>query len=318
MHEEQIILQPQRPRFIDTLNEPTFSEGWSRSVRSKRTSSASRNRSRVKQRPRFLSSHASFSVNLSRSDQDDSREHRGISNERQERSEVGLVGAFSSNREKKRKERNKLKAEKMFARQFGDDNTSTKRSSSFPSGENDQPEGAPRPALYKGQMGAKHRKSSKMQQQVQGQPSSFLADRFSYLLRLVDHPAFPRVARIATLGICICIVSFCLYTPAQHFYHAQRENERLVAEYSVIKERNNALDIQNDILASKAGMEDAVRKKLGYVKDGENAAVVTGLSDATVGKNRKSENVEASVLSRSVQVPEAWYTPFLDTFFHYE
>ena len=316
MHEGKIILQKQRPRFIDSKDEPLKKAGRGSSVRQRSRSSHARMRGRSAQ---VSFSRPSFSANSSRREpMGDSRSENDFSETKRNVHEVGLVGAFSQSRDKKRKEKNKLKAEKMFEKQFGEDANKRKDSSSASFNNKDYAGGVPRPALYKGQMGSKHRKSSKMQQQVKGYEATSFFDRFAFLRGVADHPAFPRVTKLATVGICICVVAFCLYTPAQHFYHAQRENDRLVAEYTVIKERNNALDIQNDILASKAGMEDAVRKKLGYVKDGENAAVVTGLSASATNKNKDNENVEATVLSRSVQAPEAWYTPFLDTFFHFE
>ena len=67
-----------------------------------------------------------------------------------------------------------------------------------------------------------------------------------------------------------------------------------------------------DSLASNAGMEDAVRQKYGFVVDGEETAVVSGLSE-TAGN--RGDNVEANVLSSSVKAPEEWYTPYLDALF---
>ena len=109
-----------------------------------------------------------------------------------------------------------------------------------------------------------------------------------------------------------------LYTPAQHYYQSVREHDRLVAEYTSIQERNVKLDQQNDALASSAGMEDAVREKYGYIKTGEETAVVTGLSEDTLEDIHGASDVEGNVLSSSVKAPEEWYTPFLDAFFGVE
>ena len=124
--------------------------------------------------------------------------------------------------------------------------------------------------------------------------------------------------KVAASVICALLVAVFLYTPAQQLYQAQRERDRLAAEYSVIERRNDALDVQNDILASDAGMEDAVREKYGYVKTGEQTAVVTGLSASATDTSRGSAGIEANVLSSSVKSPEEWYTPLLDAFFGIE
>jgi len=106
-----------------------------------------------------------------------------------------------------------------------------------------------------------------------------------------------------------------MYAPAQQYYQAQREHDKLAAEYSAIEDRNKALNEQNDILASDAGMEDAVRQKYGYVKAGEQVANVAGLSDGASESRRDSDNLQANVMSSTVKAPTEWYTPLLDTFF---
>ena len=206
-----------------------------------------------------------------------------------------------SAREERRHERAKARADKMFSKQFAE------------SGSPDVPsEGAPRPALYKGKMGSKHRKSARMQRSSSaGSPSAKLnlSGWFSAI------PLTSRSLKIGTAVLCTLLVCVFLYAPAQQYYQAQREHDRLTAEYNTIEDRNDVLDAQNDILASDAGMEDAVRQKYGYVKNGEEVAVVTGLSDRVADSSHDGENIEASVLSGSVRAPEEWYTPFLDAFF---
>ena len=129
----------------------------------------------------------------------------------------------------------------------------------------------------------------------------------------------PRKLRLGTVALCVVLLFAFLYTPAQQFYQAQRENARLTAEYASIEQRNDAIDANNDTLASDAGMEDAVRQKYGYVRSGDQVAVVSGLSDRVVGTALAADNegVEANVLSSTVKAPEEWYTPFLDAFFGY-
>ena len=211
----------------------------------------------------------------------------------------------SGRSQERAKARTKARADKMFAKQFGDSGAFADAAT----------RGAPRPALYKGKMGATHRKSARMQRSSSaGSPNARISASgwFSSL------PVTTRGLKIGTAVLCVFLVCAFLYAPAQQYYQAQREHDRLAAEYSTIENRNEALDVQNDILASDAGMEDAVRQKYGYVKRGEEAVTVTGLSDRATDTRRGAENIEANVLSGSVRAPEEWYTPLLDAFFGVE
>ena len=177
------------------------------------------------------------------------------------------------------------------------------------------PEGAPRAALYEGKMGSTHRKSARMQRVSEAGPVSAKINPAGWFSNI---PLSPRTLKVATAVLCVALVAVFLYVPAQQYYQAQREHDRLVAEYSIVEERNNAIDFENDSLASNAGMEDAVREKYGYIKTGEETAVVTGLSEDTLEDIHGASDVEGNVLSSSVKAPEEWYTPFLDAFFGVE
>ncbi|MBQ9002348.1 MAG: hypothetical protein IJ087_10885 [Eggerthellaceae bacterium] len=207
-------------------------------------------------------------------------------------------------RERRRRERTKARAERMYSKQFVDASTT-----SVPE------EGAPRPALYEGKMGSSHRKSARMQRSSSAGSVTAKVNPVGWLASM---NITARALKIATVALCAVLVCTSLYVPAKQFYQAQREHDRLAAEYSIIEKRNDTLDVQNDILASDAGMEDAVRQKYGYVKKGEETAVVTGLSDSATNTSRGSDNIEANVLSSSVKASEEWYTPLLDAFFGVE
>ena len=227
---------------------------------------------------------------------------RGFADEGQ-RLERAYATALSA-RERRQRAHTKARADKMFSRQF-------------PMGSSEEPsaENAPRPALYEGKMGSTHRKSARMQRASSAGPVSAKLNPSGWFSSL---PVTPRALKVAAVALClICAYGF-LYGPAQQYYQAQRENERLSMEYSAIEQRNEALDVQNDILVSDAGMEDVVRQKYGYVKSGEQTAVVTGLSENATDTSRGSENIEANVLSSSVKAPKEWYTPLLDAFFGVE
>ena len=211
------------------------------------------------------------------------------------------AGHKSDARERRRRERTKARADRMFAKQFENDPSSP-----------GQDEGAPRAALYEGKMGASHRRSARMQQASTALPHTAKINPAGWF----SHVNISRKAlRLGTALLCIVLVGVFLYTPAQQYYQAQRERDRLAAEYAVLAQRNDALGEQNDTLSSNAGMEDAVREKYGYVVKGDETAVVSGLSEPTTDSSRDGENIEANVLASAVKAPEEWYTPYLDAFF---
>lgn len=196
----------------------------------------------------------------------------------------------------------------MFDRQMAISSASREHASA-------EAEGAPRAALYEGKMGATHRKSARMQRVSEAGPVSAKINPAGWFNNL---PLNVRTMRIATAVLCTVLVAVFLYVPAKQYYQAQREHDRLEAEYAVVEQRNSTIDFENDSLASDAGMEDAVREKYGYIVAGEETAVVTGLSDETMENVHGTADVEGNVLSSSVKAPEEWYTPFLDAFFGVE
>lgn len=210
-------------------------------------------------------------------------------------------------REERKRQRTKARADKMFDRQNALASASREKSGDV--------DGAPRAALYEGKMGSTHRKSARMQRVSEAGPVSAKINPAGWFNNI---PLSPRALHIATAVLCVALVAVFLYVPAQQYYQAQREHDRLAAEYAVVEERNSAIDFENDSLASDAGMEDAVREKYGYVIAGEETAVVTGLSDETLENVHGTADVEGNVLSSSVKAPEEWYTPFLDAFFGVE
>lgn len=214
----------------------------------------------------------------------------------------------ATSRDRRRRQRASQRAERQFARQYAAD------SARESDGMN---ESSPRPAVYKGEMGAKQRRSARMQRASEAGPVSAKVDVAGWLSNL---SLTPLKLRVGTAVLCFVLACAFLYAPAQQYYQAQRENSRLTAEYAVIEQRNEALDAQNDTLASNAGMEDAVRQKFGYVKQGDQVATVSGLSDRVVGTALAADNagIEANVLSSAVKAPEEWYTPLLDAFFGVE
>ena len=288
----------------------SFDDAKKRSRRADAAVQEGRSRSRSGEEPKRANA-ATPAQERRSSSQSVSRRTRNQGNQRSSRNDAPRkeqgreprIAAAEAKRDTRRRERTKARAEKMYAKQFAGESAAVQ---SAPS------ENAPRAALYEGKMGSTHRRSARMQRSSEAGSPSVKINPAGWFANL---PITARSLRIATAFTCIILACAFLYTPAQQYYQAQREHARLAAEYSIIEERNDTLDAQNDVLASDAGMEDAVRQKYGYVKAGEQTAVVTGLSDWATDTSRDSEGIEPAILSSSVKAPEDWYTPLLDTFF---
>ena len=212
------------------------------------------------------------------------------------------VASRRSSSERRKRGRAKAKAERMFAEQypaerFGDTSA-------------DEGAGSPRAALYEGQMGATQRRAARMQRASEAGSSMAKVNPAGWFSNISVKPSRMRAV---TAILCVVLAVAFLYTPAQHYYQATREHDKLVAEYASIQQRNQVITSQNTSLASNAGMEDAVRQKYGYVVAGEETALVSGLTGDE--STQSGDGVEANVLSSTVKAPEEWYTPYLDALF---
>lgn len=214
--------------------------------------------------------------------------------------------------------RMKAKAGRSFARQYGGE----------PS---DASAGAPRAAVYKGQMGHTHRKAARMQNTGRAGtgfnvPRSVLRgsrgaqdgqqgatggwQAVSEAARGISIPK-PFVIVMAVLA-SLALVGILVYPAARQYYVSVRELAKTQVEAQMVAERNEALRSDIEYLQTDAGIEAAAHEQLGWSKEGEHAVVVYGATDAT--KN-KAGSVNAQVVSGAVKAPVTWYSPFLDAVF---
>ena len=211
----------------------------------------------------------------------------------------GLLGRLSDKRKKAKRSKAKEKAGKKFASQYGD------------SGPSDASAG-PRAAVYKGEMGAQHKRATRMQGDgPSGSQKGFNAAKpGSFKLAAV---ASSRVA-IALGGVAVCVLLCAgfLYQPAQQFYQEMRERDRLAIEYEAIQQRNENLEASVAYLSTDEGVEDRAREEFGWIKDGERAVSVSGITI------EEETNFTANILSSDIKPPETWYSRFLDPLFGVE
>ena len=198
--------------------------------------------------------------------------------------------------EKLKRKYAKDKADRKFARQYGG------------GGDAAPGEGGSRAAVYKGEMGSAHRRSSRMQNEESSSASRRTrgGDSQKPAARLVRKPWF--IATAVTAFCLVFTVSF-LYPSAAQLYHSVRERDQLQAEYAAIEQRNDSIQATVDALSTDAGVEDRAHQEFGWVSKGENAVTVYGLDlddDSTF---------TASIVPGSIPAPETWYSKLLDPIF---
>lgn len=202
-------------------------------------------------------------------------------------------------REKRKRARNKAKADKAFDKNYAGDKASGAMSAAGDAG--------PRAALYEGKMGSKQKKSQKMQSKGRDVLAATQAT-----IPKVNAVRLPRKLRgfIGAVAL-LAIFGLALYGPAQQYYHQMRETDRLQAEYVAVSERTAALQSQIDALQSPEGIEDKAHSDLGYVKQGEQTATVKGITI------EDTSEFSSNVIPNSIPAPVTWYSTVLDAFFDY-
>ena len=212
--------------------------------------------------------------------------------------EISTAERREAKRRAKSKRKAKAKAAEQFRRQFGDDVPASDSPSS-------------RAAVYKGEMGAKQRRATRMQEkESKGFSVGGLISGFSPLALLSSK----RFMISAVAVVCVCLGAFFLYGPAQSYYQQVREHDRLALEYQAVSERNEQLQSEVDSLQTDEGVRQRAHEQLGWVENGEESANVSGL-DLESGSD--SDVVIANVSSESIKAPKTWYSPVLDFVFGY-
>lgn len=200
--------------------------------------------------------------------------------------------------QKKKRANAKERADRQFDRTYG----KADRAKAAPE------EAGPRAALYKGEMGRSHKRSSESLNKGGRAAKSAKGAAVSESRK----GGWKRhLVRLGATVACVAIACAVLYDPARMYYQEIREVARLQAEYDAIVARNDSLQASVDHLSTEAGIADEAREQLGWVSPGENAVNVSGLEG-------KESGFQANVVSDQVKPPETWYSSILDPFFGVE
>ena len=173
-------------------------------------------------------------------------------------------------------------------------------------------EDAPRAALYEMKMGSKHRGAVKAQAAT-SRSSGRLARVAALPAQGITLPG--KVLRIiGGVVLTLALIAAFLYPAAKNYYVALRDYDKAAIAVQVAQERNALLEQDVEALSTPEGLEDRVRSEYGWVKEGENAVAVVGVSDSNDGIKR----LEELPTVETVTAPETWYSPVLDRVFGYE
>lgn len=157
-------------------------------------------------------------------------------------------------------------------------------------------------------MGSSHKKSANMQAK----------DRQPLLSGLGLNVPLPKINNKfgVALVVCACLLFSCLflYSPVKNYYVAVRDQAKAEVAYEIVSTRSDALKQDVAALVTDEGVEDRVREQYGWVKQGENAVMVSGLSE---GDPSPADVLRTTTLN-DVCAPETWYSPVLDKVFGYE
>lgn len=115
---------------------------------------------------------------------------------------------------------------------------------------------------------------------------------------------------IVTLFVVVAVLAI-LYPAAQSYYQILRHEQLLQAQYDAVTARNDAVAAENEALQTQEGIEAQAREDLGWVKEGEQGAIVTNEQGTTDNTSKLPEQVDKSKISP----PNTWYYAILDTIF---
>lgn len=121
---------------------------------------------------------------------------------------------------------------------------------------------------------------------------------------------FPWRPLIVTACIIVLVLAI-LYPVGREYYQTLRTQQRLEAQIEAVTERNEAVEAENEALQTEEGIENQARSEYGWVKEGENSAVVTNDQGTVDNASRLPEHLDKD----SITAPKTWYYNILDFIF---
>ncbi len=110
----------------------------------------------------------------------------------------------------------------------------------------------------------------------------------------------------------VAIMALTIYPAAREYYISIRQLDAANAELTQVEDRNSQVQSMIDELSTDSGIEDYVRSQYGWVIDGEEAGVVSGLVDV---EDSEDTTLPLAVESGSVQASDSLINDILDFIF---
>lgn len=119
------------------------------------------------------------------------------------------------------------------------------------------------------------------------------------------------IVSLVASGAVVVLAVAMLYFPAQNYYLAVRQNERLTNELNANLARNEQMQSRVENLQTQEGIEDEARARFGLVEPGENLVKVVGVDEPSQGDFATPTEVPRG----SGQNTHTWGTDLLDRIF---
>lgn len=126
-----------------------------------------------------------------------------------------------------------------------------------------------------------------------------------------------KYAVVLVILICLIFAIAFLYSPAKNYYHASRNHDKVLAQYEALKNSNDALKKDIELLQTEEGIKQRARDTLGLVENGESSGIVSGLSNKGSGSSSTFSTASDKLSYKQIDAPKTWYSPFLDKVFDY-
>lgn len=125
-------------------------------------------------------------------------------------------------------------------------------------------------------------------------------------------PISSHTKRVVAIVACIVVLAIViLYPVGRDYYTTLRTEQRLQAQLDAVNARNEAVEAENEALQTEEGVENQARSDLGWVREEEEAAVVTNEQGTVDNTSRLPDHLDKD----SITAPQTWYYSILDTLF---
>lgn len=168
----------------------------------------------------------------------------------------------------------------------------------------------------RGSRGDASRAAEKRAPRASARPSSFVKYAADNRLVQAVYSFTTGATKPLFIAIVVALVAVGLYGPVRDYYVAWRAGGILEQQVDIREGYNGGLKSEVDSYLTEEGVEDAARRELGLVKEGETRIEVTGGDSASdEGGDGPSTSAEADAAEARVAEETPWHLEVLDAIF---